>query len=690
MKTFRLTTLAGAMLMAQGAFAQQPSDSDVTEMTAVVVTGEFREAELQEIPNSISVIDQQTINARGAEHLEDVLGLAPNVNFAGGSSRARFYQIRGIGERSQFVEPLNPSVGVLVDGIDMSGIGSGATLLDVQQVEVFRGPQGTLFGANALAGLINIKSNDPTDYRTGSIETTLGNYDTYSVKGVLSGPISDRVGYRLALQSYGSDGYISNDFLDRDDTNDRDEQTLRGKLRIEASEDLTIDLTALLVDIDNGYDAFSLDNTRHTLSDEPGHDRQETAALAFASSWSGNDSFLVETSLSFADSDLEYGYDEDWTFDGFHPFGYSSTDNYIRDRQTATGEIRLVSRPGAEIFNGTTQWVAGVYLNDQSVDLTREYTFNAEDFTSKFDSTRTALYGQLETWLSDDWTLTTGLRVERWDADYRDSDGVSSDPSETLWGGRVALDYMLNDDTILYGLISRGYKAGGFNSDGTLPEALRTYDTEYMWNYETGVKGSWLDNRLQTQLALFYQQRRDVQIKGSRVVTRDDGSSEFIDFIDNSSEGTNYGIELEANLAVNSQLTLFGALGWLQTDLQEEGASWDGRQQAHAPNYQFLIGAHYDYGNGWYARVDLEGKDEFYFSDRHNAESDAYELLNARIGYRTPDWELSLWGRNLTDEDYYVRGFGSFGNDPRKDYVTEPYYQFGDPRLIGVTAKLMF
>jgi len=191
-------------------------------------------------------------------------------------------------------------------------------------------------------------------------------------------------------------------------------------------------------------------------------------------------------------------------------------------------------------------------------------------------------------------------------------------------------------------------------------------------------------------LAFFYQQREDVQIKGSRLVSRADGSTEFIDYTANSAKGTNYGVELEGRYLATDNLTLFGAVGLLETELEENGASYDGREQAHAPEYQLLLGARYDYGNGWYTRIELEAKDEFYLSDRHNEQTEAYELINARIGYRRDNWEVSLWAKNLTDEDYIVRGFGSFGNDPRNGYITEPYYQFGAPRQIGITAKLDF
>ena len=374
---------------AEGSIIEKAEGSIFEE---IVVTAEFRDVNLLDTGNSISVVDSETIHRRGAQHLEQVLNLVPNVNFSSGASRGRFFQIRGIGERSQFIEPVNPSVGILIDGIDFSGIGGAATALDVQQIEIFRGPQGTLFGANALAGLIDMRSNDPSESFEGNFEISFAEYETRTVSGVISGPVTDNLGYRLAVQQHKSDGYVENDFLNRDDTNNIDEQTIRGKLHWQANEELEIKFTGFYLDADNGYDSFSLDNNRHTLSDQPGHDRQESTAFAVESTWKGAEQFDVVSQISYAESNLEYSYDEDWTFtdicsgqpcDGW---AYSSFDNYLRDRETKTVDLRLVSKDQGLLFNDTTDWVLGVYYRDQEESLLREYTFNPGDFVSDFDT----------------------------------------------------------------------------------------------------------------------------------------------------------------------------------------------------------------------------------------------------------------------------------------------------------------
>jgi len=684
-------------LLAAPAFIGTPAIADDL-LTEIVVSADFRDSTVMESAASITVLDDRVIEQRQARHLEQLLNLAPNVNYSSGASRGRFIQIRGIGERSQFIEPLNPSVGILVDGIDFTGIAGAATTMDIKQVEILRGPQGTLYGANALAGLINLKSNQPTEQTEGSFEVSLGDYNTQTVSAAVGGAISKDLGARSAVQLHSSDGYISNDFLNRDDTDNVDELSLRSIFDWQASEDLALKLTLFHVNADNGYDAFSLDNTRRTLSDTPGHDRHESTAFAVESNWRASDNFGLVGLVSFADNNLEYGYDEDWAFPEIcagqpcEGWEYNSVDNYIRERKNATVDIKLVSSEGGRILNDSSDWVAGIYWRDQDEQLLRQYTYASGDFTSDFNTSNQAIYGQLDTQLSNTLTLTSGLRFEARRADYLDSEAVAHDADESLWGGRIALNYQRTDKTMIYGLISRGYKAGGVNSDPALSAEDREFDTEIMWNLETGVKGLWLDDQLQAQVAVFYQMRDDIQIKQSLVQSRvDSEASDFSDYFGNSANGSNYGLEVELNWFASEALTVFASLGWLETEYDTPlSEDLDSRQQAHAPNYQFALGTTYQVHQDLALTLDIEGKDKFYLSSSHNEQSESYRLLNASMIYSLGDWQLSLWGRNLTDEDVIVRGFGGFGNDPRKFYETEAYYQYGEPRMVGLSGKYDF
>ena len=687
---FALKLIFGGLILSFSAYS--------VEIEEVIVTSDFRASKLSESASSVTVINSKTIAQRQAKHLEQLLNLAPNVNFSSGASRGRFIQIRGIGERSQFIEPLNPSVGLLIDGIDFTGIAGAATTMDIDQVEIMRGPQGTIFGANALAGLINLTSNQPTESTEGKINIVIGNNSSKTVSGALGGAVIEDINFRLAAQSHKSDGYIINNFLQRDDTDNIDELSLRSIFDWEVNSDLKLKLTLFHVDADNGYDAFSLDNTRQTLSDTPGHDRQKSSAVAVNSYWTANDKFDFMGLINVVNSNLEYGYDEDWAFPDIcagqecNGWEYNSKDNYLRDRENSTIDVRLVSNQSIVVLGTPVDWVIGMYSRAQDENLLRQYTYNSDDFTSYFDTRNHAAYGQLDTHISTNINLLTGIRFETRKADYEDSDNVNHKVSESLWGGSISLKYKLSDVRMVYGLISRGYKAGGVNSEPALSSQDREFDTELMWNFETGVKGSWLDDSLDMQISLFYQKRQDIQIKQSLVQSREDSNaSDFTDYFGNSAKGSNYGLEVELNWIVSDRLSLFGSFGRLQTDFDTPlSFALNSRDQAHAPSYQFTVGSTLQVTPDIVWVLGAEGKDKFYLSSSHDEQSKSYKLLTSSLTYTNRQWTISLWGRNLLDEDVIVRGFGGFGNDPRKYYAVEPYYQYGEPRAFGLSTEYSF
>ncbi len=669
--------------------AQTASENTIEE---IIVNADYRQSNLDEIPSSLIVIEENLIQKKNAQHLEDILFNAPNVNFSSGASRARFYQIRGIGERGQFSEPLNSSVGVIIDGVDFSGIGNAAMLYDVEQVEILLGPQGTRYGSNALAGLINLQSKAPTNEASYGMQIESANHNSEGLAGYSSGPISEDLRYRLSAQKITTDGFNTNRFLDKK-TNQRDEGIVRAKLQWTPSESVKLDFAASKIDLDNGYDGFSLDNARDTISDEPGFDRQKADFLTTKISLTQFDSFSVEVLLAYAESETGYAYDEDWTYAGFHPWEYSSTDQYSRDRGTESAEIRFVSSESSRIFAGSTDWVFGVYSLDQEVGLRRTYTFLPTDFNSNYDIDRTAIYGEVNSDLGEGWGLTLGIRGEKFSATYVDSNSVYFRPEENLYGGKMALTYQTSDGSLLYASVSKGYKTGGFNTDGSLDKDLREFDTEGLLNYELGLKGSLYDDQLQTQLALFFMDRDDVQISSSVVRSRADGSSEFVDYVGNAATGSNYGLELSARFAASNRIIFYGSLGLLRTKYQSfvnsAGDDLSNRQQAHAPNYQYTLGLDVDLSSRMKLDLNIQGKDDFYFSDSHNVRSEDYDLVNASLTYDFEEWQLTLWGRNLGDKNYLVRGF-FFGNDPRDNYTSKGYTQLGEPKRIGLTLNMNF
>jgi outer membrane receptor protein involved in Fe transport len=698
--TFLKSSLALAVLaslanisLAENLPATNTISNDTDEIEVMTVIGDFRQQNIQTKADAITVLNGEDISYRNAQNLEELIGLAPNLNFSSGSQRARYYQIRGIGERSQFQETINPSVGLLIDGIDLSGIGSIASTFDINQIEIFRGPQGTRFGANAMAGIINISSNAPSDEFESAMQLKVGNYDSLGAGLVFSGPATKNVNYRFALEKYKSNGFIENNYLERQDTNNRDELTVRGKLAIAASDTLTIDLTVFHANFNNGYDVFSLDNTRETMSDSPGFDDQKTNALASKFTYTGISVHDVVIALSYADSTLAYGYDEDWSYVGLHPWEYSATDQYFRDKNTFTADISAISKQGFELFNGTTAWVAGMYLKQENEDLLRQYTYLSEDFDSTFDTNTYAAYVQLDSKLSKKLSLTTGLRYETRQADYQNSDLFDDSLSDYMLGGKIVLAYQSSADTLWYGQINRGFKAGGANTNGSLSNMQRTFSAEYLTNYELGYKVNLLNDNAYIRAAIFYMNRQDMQVKSSHSILHTDGSTEFIVYIDNAAGGINKGLELESAWQVNNTVEVYGALGLLKTELENfinaQGIDVSGREQAHAPNYHYNIGVNLQLTDNWLVNLSVEGKDSYYFSVSHDEKSQHINLANVTLTYSENNWKINLWMRNIFNEDYATRGF-YFGNDPRDGYSAKQYTQLGEPQVFGITFDYQF
>src|SRR5688572_10971700 len=254
------------------ASAMQPQ----VELEPVLVTATLRPVPVSERAGAVTLLGTRDVHEAAVVHLEELLPQVASLSWAGASSRPRYFQLRGIGELEQYQGAPNPSVGFLLDEIDFSGIGMIASTFDVAQVEVLRGPQGTRYGANALGGLIKVKTRDAEPVRELGTELSAGSDGFWSAGAVAGDGFAAGEGiagaWRAVIQRAVGDGFRDNRFLGRDDTNGRDETTARLKLRLGSEEGWRADLALMHADFDNGYDAFAIDNSLHTVSDRPGND----------------------------------------------------------------------------------------------------------------------------------------------------------------------------------------------------------------------------------------------------------------------------------------------------------------------------------------------------------------------------------------------------------------------------------
>ncbi|MEA1989885.1 MAG: TonB-dependent receptor, partial [Pseudomonadota bacterium] len=551
------------------------------ELQPIIVSADLRESTEQDIPASVDVKTQADLQDQGATHFDDVLLKTPNVNFSGQSSRARHIQIRGMGERDEYTGAPNSSVGFAIDDIDFSGIGMTGNLFDVKQVEVLRGPQNTRYGQSAIGGLINIQTNDPTATRESMVEATIGQ-DNHKELGVMtSGPVSskeDAAQYRIAIFKHNSDGFRTNETLDRKDTNGRDELTLRGKLRFFPDSDTTVDVSAIHADLDNGYDAWSRDNSFTTLSDEPGEDDMLTNAASVKLEWNGNPNYNLTSKTSLSDVDMNYNYDLDWIdYDPARTIGFFG--NKLK-RKTFSQDLKFESTPSSKIFNRSTDWVVGIYFSQLDEENVREETWQSRygytggdpdifnsNSESDFSNQKIALYTQLDQAISTKATLTYGLRIETNQKEFEqaamkysayntyDNDGNwtgyvppyeyqitdSFNTDETLWGGSLAYSYKYNATHTAFTSITRGYKSGGFNV-GQYNQQNTTFDTETSYNYELGLKSNYPNIGLTTSTTAFYTDRHNPQFDG---YSYEPGGYEWVFFTENLESATNYGLETE-------------------------------------------------------------------------------------------------------------------------------------------------
>ena len=687
----------------------------VLQVREIVVLGGLTEQAFADVSASVSVLDRGELSAAHGAHLQDVTQAVPNLNWAGGTSRPRYFQIRGIGERSHYAGegPPSFSVGFVFDDIDLSGMGTAGLLFDLDQVEVFKGPQSTILGPNAMAGLINLQSADPVGIFSRRASLSLGNDAMLRYDGTVNVPLRPGLAARFGYQSGRSNGFRENAFLGTDDSNRRREDLFRAKVRFEADNGLTLLGTVFRADLDNRYDVWSPDNNKDlvTYSDKPGKDRQLTTAASVRGEIPLDALGAQLVSITaYSSTEQVHSFDGDWGNDGFwlqEPYGfdpavegwrYDFADETVRDREVFTQELRLL-KDG--LAGGRGSALLGVYVKtlEESDDATG-YLFggDATDLKSTFDVDDLALYGQYGLELTEKLHLSLTARLDRNDTSYlgtTDPDAVTTafDVADWLAGGKGALTYQLGESSSVYALAARGYRAGGVNQHPYLADHSRPFDPEYMLNFEAGYR--FTGSKATTALTLFHALRSDQQVDLSSQQDGRDPNS-FVFFIANAAEGRNSGIEVEHTYRPTSRIRLFGSLGYLSTHVDAytfETASGEeltlgDRAAAHAPRYTFRIGGQYRDRTGLFGRLELSAMDEFYFSDSHNQKSDPYQLVNGNIGYGGQSWTVTVWARNLLDERYAVRGF-FFGLEP-PDYADKLYVTYGDPRQFGLTLTTSF
>ena len=684
------------------------SDLLSKDIEEIIVKGTWREAKVLEESSSIVILNTKLLKSEPIKHFENISYLVPNLNFAASDSRARHFQIRGIGERSGYERTPNSAVGFLIDDIDYSGQGGIATTFDIEQIEVHRGPQGSRIGSNALAGLIYIKTKEPTKQFEGIGELTTGTFGTFNAGLAFGGPVgfSENLSYRLTLRNDNTDGFRKNLYSGKSDTSKKDESTYRLKIDWEILEKTSLKLLISQIDLNDPADIWTIDGSLNTLSDRPGMDSQKTNTYG-VKVFHQFDAFEFQSLSSITDTDIEISYDADWGNPESHaPYIYDYFSETIRDRKTLSQEFRLVSDIANLNPQNKTKWVIGIsYFNVKERNIKNDDGaygdpsdpfgpyFSQSSSSSKFSSDNLSIFGNIDYFLDESLKLSLGARWENYESQYADSFGESFNPSDYMLGGKISLNKILSHSSNIFFSVARGFNQGGFNLNlGLAPDSKNSnlyYDPEFLTNYEIGLNSQLFNEMMNIAAVIFYSDRKDQQVLISTQVDPTDPNT-FSFLTQNAAEGTNKGLELNVNLKLTESLDFFSRLGLLKTEINnwKSRPDLEGRAQAHAPKRSYALGVSWSITDRASLSLDLVGKSSFYYSDSHDNQSKSYALANLSYNYSIGDWTYSVWARNIFDKYYSVRGF-YFGNEA-PDFKDKLYERHGDPRHIGITARYDF
>ena len=696
-------------------------DKEILNAKEVIVKSELTNKYLFNTPSSISFLNKRNFKNKNSSHFQDVIDLIPNLNYSGGSSRPRYFQIRGIGERSQYTGEGSPnfSVGYNVDGIDYSGIGMAGMLFDIKQVEVYKGPQSTIFGPNAMAGLINLIYMEPTPYFTGSSTFLVGSDNQKQAGFALGGPITKDLLFRIAMYSNNQDGFRKNLYRNLNNTNKREELSARLKLYWNLSKECNLEYTNLMNNLNNGYDMWSVDNSQklYTFTDEQGLDSQHSKSTSLKIQFINQ----LGTDFSYkyinSNNSMEHSYDGDWGNNEFwsnapyyfnsnnQGYEYSFFDKTNRNRQHNSHEFRVLSSTESSI-----NWVIGYYLsfiNEKDNAIGWLFGGNATSAYTDYNLKSTAIYIQSTFNMPFNFTSIVNLRIEdnftqykssglNWDAPISE---ISDEVQYHLLGGKFVLNYNFNHSLNLYSSLSQGYKTGGINQNPNLSDQNRLYKPEYSINYETGIKLS--TQNIQSNLTLFSMTRHDQQVQVSNQQEIGNSNS-YHYYTSNATAGENSGFELDLKLKLAQNISAIFSYGLLNTHINtfnfyindSTEISLGNREQSMSPKYNYSLGINYLNQQGFYLNMDITGKDKYYFSDSHNYQSKPYQLLNMNIGYSLDNWTINLSSTNLFNKRYATRAF-FFGNEPycQNDECSYPeklYLSYGDPFQWNIKLKYSF
>ncbi len=652
-----------------------------TLLEPIIVRAEKIDQDAQEVPASLTAIPRRQIEDAGIDDVQDLSRSSPNIVLSDqGSQRFSVNAIRGIGSTVRD-DYFNSAIGIYLDGVPLTNAEFNRRFGDVEQIEILRGPQGTLYGHNTPAGVINLTSRAPTDVLSAEATGTIGDNGRREGSLWLSGPLAGpELTGRLFIDYAHRNGFT--DYLSFPGTIDGLESlTASGAIRYAPDDQLTVTLSGAIEHVDQGAYAYQpFDTYRNRVLDiaPPNEEVRDSRSLGATVTYDFGDVELTSIS-GFRSYDVKSEQDLSYNpFVGMYGGGRTNSDETGRQ---LSQEFRLAGR------HGSLTWLAGAFVQGDKVDF--DYVFDMPAFgpaslsASSYSRREIAGFGEVTWNVAGGLDLTAGLRLAHERHELTTNAPFDGVASFTLPTPKFRAAYRFDDDRLIYVSATRGARSGGFNR----LSANDSYKSEYLWSYEAGFKSEWLDDALTLNGAVFYIDWTSQQIKSMT-------SPGVVETI-NAGRSHSQGIELEASWRPVEGLDLSGYLGVMHgtydSFIGQEGTSLAGNRLVNMPSMTAGLAAQYR----WqlealpytaFVRGEYHYVGDHYFDPENRLKQAGYGLVNLKAGLENERFSATVFVRNLFDQDYRAYGYRDFqGSALATDIAVA-----GEPRMIGLTLKARY
>lgn len=671
-KAFKLSLLAIAtstlsnVALADATTAKSAEDKNIE---VIMVTSQKRLQRLIDVPSSIAVLREDIITKSASQELSNIADLVPNLDIEDINSFNNQISMRGVGSHSRNIS-FDTRVGVYLDGVYLGqspGLNQG--LMDIERIEVLRGPQGSLFGKNTVAGALNIITRKPSDEFEGKVKVRTGNYNAQQISGYINAPLTDDVFLKISANTLKRDGYVENiNENAQGDVGNKNSRAYRAQLLVESIDDLSLTLTLDSSSADEVplFGEHITDSFGIGLVEEAGKPIRVTSNNFLANEEKESSGVALEAVYDFADgSSLKsITAKRDVSLDFISDLDYSSLDlyalKYKDEYEQFTQEFQYTSNLGGnfEYIIGAYYYQQGSYTDRSTVPGTTEQIIYVLDHTllaptlaayglptlvgtpleylyplgetnhqGTVDTTSYALFTNMTYSFSDDWQLSLGLRWGKetktvdWGIDGSQSGlfqiataTMQDEKSDSDFLPSIALNYNVDNNNVLYARIATGAKSGGYNLDFITQEQLEAleFDKETSTNYEIGLKGYNDSQSLTYSIAVFntnfddYQQSQFVDIGDSRTIIA----------IANAAKVNTNGIEIELSASLSEHFNVGLAASYLDATFDEfvNGGSVDdpdvsGNRLPGSSKYQAVLMLDYSKDinahSSWYTHADI-------------------------------------------------------------------------------------